>query len=154
MRRGEAGDLEAVYALVKELAEFERMPEEVATTPTIYREDLAEGWFELLVAEDAEGAVVGAMIYYWSYSTWKGRMLYLEDFVVTPDSRRRGVGEALWRVLVELAQAAECTSIKWQVLDWNDSAKAFYSKMGAEMEGGWENGRLWLGVEQDGGDKR
>ncbi len=144
VRRGETADLDAVFALVKELAAFERMPEEVATSPAIYREDLAEGWFELLVAEDARGAVVGAMVYYWAYSTWKGRMLYLEDFVVAPDQRRRRVGEALWAALVEAAQAGGCTSIKWQVLDWNTSAKAFYTKMGAEMEGGWENGRLWL----------
>ncbi len=144
VRRGASADLEAVFALVEELAAFERLPEEVVTTPAIYREDLAEGWFELLVAEDADGTIVGAMIYFWSYSTWKGRMLYLEDFVVAPDQRRRGIGEALWASLVEAAQAGGCTSIKWQVLDWNASAKAFYTKQGAELEGGWENGRLWL----------
>ncbi len=144
VRRGETADLEAVFALVQELAEFERMPGEVATTPAIYRDDLAEGWFELLVAEDATGAVVGAMVYYWAYSTWKGRMLYLEDFVVAPDRRRQGIGGALWSSLVDAARAGGCTSIKWQVLNWNDSAKAFYTKMGAEMEGGWENGRLWV----------
>lgn len=144
IRRGTATDLPAVHRLVEELAEFERLPEEVATTPAIYATDLAEGWFEVLVAEDAAGLVVGAMVYYRAYSTWKGRMLYLEDFVVARAWRRAGVGRALWRELIAIAKEAGCTSVKWQVLDWNVTAKAFYQQAGAELEGGWENGRLYL----------
>ena len=137
-------DLAAVHELVRELAEYERLPDEVETTPTTYLTDLKQGWFEGLVAEDESGAIVGAMIFYQAYSTWKGRMLYLEDFVVAQRHRRRGIGELLWRGFIAEAQARGCTSVKWQVLDWNEPAKSFYEKMGATMEGGWDNGRLFL----------
>ena len=137
-------DMPAVHQLVKELAAFERLPREVVTTPAIYEQDFGSGWFEGLVAVDAQDRVVGAMIFHRAYSTWKGRMIYLEDFIVAQQVRRRGIGEQLWAALTAHARACSCTSIKWQVLDWNDTAKAFYAKSGAELEGGWENGRLWL----------
>lgn len=144
VRPGHDADLPAVYALVCELAEFERARHEVATDVAAYRRDLAAGCFELLVAEHPAAGVGGMMLYYPAYSTWKGRMLYLEDFVVAQRARRRGVGSALWEALVRVARERECTSVKWQVLDWNEPARAFYRARGAELESGWENGRLWL----------
>ena len=145
VRPGAATDLDAVYALVEELADYEKAADEVDTSPDIFRADLSAGWFELLIAEeDDTRRVLGIMLYYRSYSTWKGRMTYLEDFVVAKDARRRGVGRALWTALVDAAKANGSTSVKWQVLDWNEDAKAFYREVGAEIETGWENGRLWL----------
>ena len=148
VRPAAAEDMAAVFALVEELAVYERAGHEVATTPEAYREHLAAGWFDCLVAVEQVGrqppGIVGTMIYYRAYSTWKGPMLYLEDFVVAEAARRRGVGAALWGELVARARAARCSSVKWQVLDWNEPAKAFYAAVGAELEGGWENGRLWL----------
>ena len=147
VRRARPGDLSAVHALVRELADFERAPEAVVTTPSDYVRDMASGWFECLVAAEPEAhdaTLLGAMVYHRAFSTWKGPMLYLEDFVVAAAARRRGIGSALWSALVAEARAQGCSSIKWQVLDWNDSAKAFYRARGAELEGGWDNGRLWL----------
>ena len=145
IRGGGPDDLPEVFALVRELAAYERAADEVATSAEVYAGDLAAGWFELLIAEEGgTGRVLGMMLYYRSYSTWKGRMTYLEDFVVRAEARRRGVGRALWAALVEAARANGSTSVKWQVLDWNEDAKSFYRQVGAEIETGWENGRLWL----------
>ena len=145
VRAGTAADVDAVFSLVRELAVHVRAADEVATTPEVFRADLAAGWFELLVAEEADtGRVLGMMLYYRSYSTWKGRMTYLEDFAVTAEARRRGVGRALWAGLVEAARANGSTSVKWQIAGFNDGAKAFYREMGARIELGYENGRLYL----------
>lgn len=145
VRPGTAADLAAVHELVEELAVYEEAAREVATTADTFRLDLADNWFELLVAEDDRtGRILGMMLYYRAYSTWKGRMTYLEDFVVARGARRKGVGRALWSSLVDAARAAGSTSVKWQVLDWNEDAKAFYREVGAEIDTGWDNGRLYL----------
>lgn len=143
VRAATKADLPAIHALVAELAEYERAPQEFVATLTEYENDFDAGFFDALVAEH-EGEVVGMMVWYRAYSTWKGRMLYLEDFVVRAEWRRRGVGEKLWYALVEEARALGCKLIKWQVLDWNEPAIRFYEKIGAEIEKGWWNGKLFL----------
>ncbi len=143
VRPATKADLPAIHALVAELAEYERAPREFVATLTEYENDFDAGFFDALVAEH-EGEVVGMMVWYRAYSTWKGRMLYLEDFVVRAEWRRRGVGEKLWDALVAKARALGCKLIKWQVLDWNEPAIRFYEKIGAEIEKGWWNGKLFL----------
>lgn len=145
IRPGTSADLPAVFALVEELAAYERAADEVAVGLADYERDYAAGRFDLLIAEDRTGgSVVGMMLYYPAYSTWKGRMLYLEDFVVAAAARRRGVGRALWAALVAEGRERNCALIKWQVLDWNEPARTFYREAGAELEAGWENGKLFL----------
>lgn len=144
IRKGEKRDLVHAFARVQELAEYERAAEQVSTSVKTYERDFEDGWFELLIAEDERGQNLGIMIYYQTFSTWKGRMLYLEDFVVAERARRMGVGQELWSVLVQVAREKKCTLLKWQVLDWNEPARAFYLKNGAELESGWENGKLFL----------
>lgn len=145
VRPGAASDLPAVFALVEELAAYERAADEVAVGLADYERDFAAGQFSLLIAEDGPGGpVVGMMLFYTAYSTWKGRMLYLEDFVVAESARRRGIGRALWAALVAEARRRECALVKWQVLDWNEPARTFYREAGAELEAGWENGKLFL----------
>ncbi len=144
VRTGDKTDLPAVFALVKELAAFERAAKEVVTSAEVYERDFDDGCFELLIAEDVAGAVVGMMLFYPAYSTWKGRMLYLEDFVVSERGRRRGVGSALWARLVERGYELKCALLKWQVLDWNESAIAFYERAGAKLESEWLNGTIYL----------
>lgn len=143
MREATRADLPAIHELVAELAEYEKAPQEFVATLTEYQRDFDAGFFEALVAEHA-GQIVGMMVWYRAYSTWKGRMLYLEDFVVRADWRRRGVGEKLWEHLVAKARQLGCKLIKWQVLDWNEPAIRFYEKIGAEIEKGWWNGKLFL----------
>lgn len=129
-------DLPAVHELVRELAEYEREAHMFTTPLSVYMENFAEGVFEAIVAE-MEGRVVGMTLYYLTFSTWKGRMLYLEDFVVTPEFQRRGIGQQLFDAFLARAKELRCSMVKWQVLDWNTEATRFYERNGATVERQW-----------------
>jgi GNAT superfamily N-acetyltransferase len=86
--------------------------------------------------------LVGLALFYTAYSTWKGRMLYLEDLVVTEAARRGGYGRLLFDAVVAEARRTGAQRLKWQVLDWNEPAIAFYKKLGAELDAEWINGNL------------
>lgn len=143
IRHANADDLAAIHGLVRELAIYEK--EEAAFTATLedYHRDFADGVFESIVAE-YEGEIVGMCLYFLTYSTWKGRMLWLEDFVVKEALRRHGIGQKLFAALQERAREMECRLMKWQVLDWNTPALRFYEKNEATIERNWWNGKLSL----------
>ncbi len=77
-----------------------------------------------------------------TFSTWKGKMLYLEDFVVKEAFRKKGVGQVLWNKYIDIAKEKDCALVKWQVLDWNEPAVKFYEKNGATIEKEWWNGKI------------
>ncbi len=143
IRSAEKSDMGAVLSLVKELAEYEKAPEQVTTTPDDYRRNFEEGVFEALVAE-MDGEVVGMALYYLCWSTWRGRMLYLDDFVVRQSHRRYGIGQLLFDAFMEKAREKDCFLVKWQVLDWNEPALRFYEKNPAIIETEWRNGKIFL----------
>ena len=143
IRSAEKSDMGAVLSLVKELAEYEKAPEQVTTTPDDYRRNFEEGVFEALVAE-MDGEVVGMALYYLCWSTWRGRMLYLDDFVVRQSHRRYGIGQLLFDAFMEKAREKDCFLVKWQVLDWNEPALRFYEKNRAIIETEWWNGKIFL----------
>jgi GNAT superfamily N-acetyltransferase len=143
VRRGESRDLPAVHRLVGELAIYEKAEREFTASLQDYYRDFEKGVFHILVAEESE-QVIGMALYYLAYSTWKGKMLYLEDFVVQEAQRRRGVGQMLFDALAEEAKQMGCRLLKWQVLDWNSPAIAFYEKQSATIEQGWWNGKIFL----------
>lgn len=143
IRKGTVEDIPGVYSLVEELAVYEKAPDEVVTTPEEYVELLEDGLFELIVAE-AEGEIVGMALYYFTFSTWKGKMLYLEDFVVRQNQRGKGIGQAVFDAVVEEARRTNCAMMKWQVLDWNEPAIRFYDKYQAVFDKGWWNGKLFF----------
>jgi GNAT superfamily N-acetyltransferase len=136
-------DLESILTLVKELAAYEHAPAEVWVNLVDYQEAFKEGIFESLVGE-IEGQIIGVCIYYLTWSTWKGRMLYLEDFFIKEDFRRHGLGQQLFDAFISRARELNCTLIKWEVLDWNIPALNFYEKNHAEIEKEWWNGKLIL----------
>jgi GNAT superfamily N-acetyltransferase len=143
LRRGQESDLPRVLALIQELAEFEREPDAVTNTLDMMRHD---GFgpapiFGFFVLENGAD-LLGLALFYTGYSTWKGRMLYLEDLVVTEAARRGGYGRMLFDAVVAEAQRTGAQRMKWQVLDWNAPAIAFYKKLGASIEGEWLNGNL------------
>jgi GNAT superfamily N-acetyltransferase len=106
IRPAETGDETAIHGLILALADYERAPLEVINTPEQLRIDLFEDHVcDALVVESAEGIIVGFALYYTSYSTWKGRCLYLEDFYVLPEHRRGGIGSELFREVVNIAKA-------------------------------------------------
>jgi len=141
IRTATASDLPAIYNLVTELAIYEKEPDAVIATLEDYQRDFAEGLFECQVAEQ-DGVVFGMTLYYLTYSTWRGKMLYLEDFVVSQSHRRTGAGKLLFKRVLEVAKEKNCRLLKWQVLDWNKPALDFYAKYNATIEKeGW-NGKI------------
>lgn len=136
IREAMAADLLDVYDLVRELAVYEDAAEELTASLDDYFQDFEDGVFDVLVAE-ADGSIVGMALFYLTYSTWKGRMLYLEDFVVRAPYRRYGVGQLLFDRLMLVAQERDCRLVKWQVLDWNEPAIKFYEKNEATIERNW-----------------
>ena len=150
IRMATEADMPAIHALVHELAVYERAPEAHTATVEDYLRDFKAGIFEshVAVSTDAslekQGEIVGMIFYYMAYSTWKGRMLYLEDFVVTENYRQYGVGQMLFETFLEIARQKECRLVKWQVLDWNEPAIKFYRKNGAIIENDWYNGKIFL----------
>ena len=140
IRKGTIDDLPQVLQLIQELAEYEKAPNEVTNTlEDMQRDGFGERpIFEFFVAETAE-AIVGIALYYTAYSTWKGRTIYLEDLVVTERLRRSGIGKKLFDVVAEEAKHLGAKRFRWQVLDWNEPAIAFYKKIGADLDGEWVN---------------
>lgn len=139
IRRALAADVPEILALIRELAEYERMPHAVKATEADLLRDGFSGTprFFVEMAEWA-GAPAGFALWFYNYSTWQGRPgVYLEDLFVRPAFRGRGIGKAL---LVQLAQAAvaeECGRFQWQVLDWNAPAIGFYETLGAKPLKEW-----------------
>ena len=143
IRKATTGDMSAVLNLVKALALYEKAPEEVRTTLEEYVEDFEEGIFDVIVAEQGS-EIVGIVLYFITFSTWKGRMMFLEDFVVKEDLRGQGIGKVLFEALIEEAKYLGCKLMKWQVLDWNEPAINFYNKYGASYESEWWNVRITI----------
>ena len=83
--------------------------------------------------------VRGIALFYYRYSTWKGKTLFLEDIVVNQSLRGNGMGKALFDKVIELAKKENCNRMSWQVLHWNEPAINFYKKYGAKMDGEWLN---------------
>jgi GNAT superfamily N-acetyltransferase len=140
IRKGERKDLPTVLELVKELAEFERAAHEVTNSLSLMEKDgFGENpVFGFLVAEDAEG-IHGISVYYYRYSTWKGKRLYLEDFVVSEAKRGQGIGKLLFDHTMKQSIEDNCTGMMWQVLEWNQPAIDFYARMGTRFDKEWTN---------------
>jgi GNAT superfamily N-acetyltransferase len=143
IRTGKKEDLPQVLNLVKELAAYERASHEVTNTVTRMEKDGFEGnpVFGFFVAEENQ-KIIGLSLFYWRYSTWKGKRLYLEDIIVTETQRGRGIGKLLFDRTMEKALEEDCTGMMWQVLDWNEPAINFYKKYGTKFDGEWVNCHL------------
>ncbi|MEE2954260.1 MAG: GNAT family N-acetyltransferase [Bacteroidota bacterium] len=143
IRKGIKKDLPSVLELIKELAEYENAKDQV----TITLEDLekdgfgAHPWYWFLVAEK-DDEIIGLSFYWIRYSTWKGRFLFLEDFVIKEEYRGQGAGSRLFEETIKICNKLRVNGMSWQVLDWNSSAIDFYKKYDAEIKKDWLNGRL------------
>lgn len=141
IRKANRNDLKAIYDLVVELAVYEKEPDAVLATLTDYQKNFNAQVFQAIIAEH-HGKIIGTCIYYLTWSTWKGRMVYLEDFVVTEAYRKKGVGQQLFDQFLLEAKKMNATMVKWQVLDWNDQAIRFYEKNNSIIEKEWWNGKI------------
>jgi GNAT superfamily N-acetyltransferase len=130
--------------MIKALAEYERLADEVVATETKVRESLfgSNPSAEAVIAR-ANGEPAGFAVWFYSYSTFLSRPgLYLEDLFVLPDWRGRGIGHALLRHLARIAVSRGCGRMEWSVLDWNELAIRFYRRIGARPMSDWTVYRL------------
>jgi GNAT superfamily N-acetyltransferase len=137
-------DARVICRFIRELAAYEREPEAAEATPEGLLCDLEARPrpFECLLAEQG-GEPAGFALYFFNYSTWKGRPgLYVEDLYVPPPFRGRGIGRALFAELGRIARARGCGRMEWSVLDWNTPAIRFYEGLGAGGMHGWTVYRL------------
>ena len=143
IRKATKQDLPEVLALVKELALYEKAPQEVTITlQELEKDGFGEHpLFWIILAENKAG-IVGMSFYYIRYSTWKGKCLYLEDIVVKEAFRGQKIGELLFKETIKTAQEMNAKLLNWQVLDWNEPALNFYKKFNAELDPTWINGKL------------
>jgi len=143
LRVAQKKDCPRLMELVKELAVFEKLPEEV----TVSLQEFEDSGFGIkpvwkaFVAED-NGAIIGFALYYVRFSTWKGRRVYLEDFIVTEEYRGKGIGKLLFEQIIKETNELGYSGMVWQVLDWNEPAIGFYKKYEATIEEGWLNASL------------
>ena len=133
IRPATVGDVGVILALIRELAEYEKLLHEVVATEALVHESLfgPKPVAECMLA-CVNGSPVGFALFFHNYSTFKGRAgLYLEDLFVRTEYRGHGIGEALLRHLARLAIERGCARMEWAVLDWNKRAIEFYERMGA-----------------------
>jgi GNAT superfamily N-acetyltransferase len=144
IRIAKRSDVPAIFALIQELALYEKAPEQVTNTAEQLSVDLFdEHLCEAIVAE-LDSEIIGFALYYSSYSTWKGACLYLEDFYVKEEFRKLGIGQQLFDEIVLIAKARNVKRMDWQVLEWNEPAIRFYEKQQALLDPEWLNGRMFF----------
>ena|SRR6478752_6038033 len=147
IRKGEKEDMRGVLTLIQELAAFEKEPDAVLITE---KDLIRDGFgtnplFHVFVAEvkndssDSEqtNEIVGIALYYYRYSTWKGKTIHLEDLIVKDSMRGTGLGYALYSEIIKQAKKDQVRRIEWAVLDWNTPAIDFYEKSGAKVFEDW-----------------
>jgi GNAT superfamily N-acetyltransferase len=145
IRRAVPEDCPRLMELIKELAEYEKAPNDVTVTIEHFK---ASGfgtnpvWWAFVAEE--KGVILGFALYYIRYSTWKGQAMYLEDIIVTEKARGRGIGRLLFDQLIEEARAKKFNRIIWQVLEWNEPAINFYRKYNADFDGEWLNASIFI----------
>jgi GNAT superfamily N-acetyltransferase len=130
--------------MIVELAEFERMSDEVKTTEESLRKTLfgEKQYAEVLIAE-FNGNPAGQALFFHNYSTFVGKPgIYLEDLYVRPQFRKKGIGKALLKELIKLAKERDCGRVEWAVLNWNENAISFYKSLGAVPMEEWQIFRL------------
>ncbi|MFV8368514.1 GNAT family N-acetyltransferase [Flavobacterium sp. LB2R40] len=138
IRRGNANDMKAVLGLIQELALFEKEPDAVlVTVDDLIRDGFgATPLFYVFVAE-VEEEIVGIALYYYRFSTWKGKTIHLEDLVVKDKMRGTGLGYALYSEIIKQGKKDQVRRVEWNVLDWNTPAIEFYEKSGAKVLRDW-----------------
>lgn len=140
IRPGKKSDITQVFELIKELAEYEKALDKVSNTVEKLEED---GFgpnpvYELFVAE-IENNIVGIALTYYRFSTWRGKVMYLEDLIVREHMRRKGIGKKLFDMVLDHAKVTSCVGLSLQVLDWNDLGINFYKKYNMEFDDEWIN---------------
>lgn len=139
IRKGTKADMQAVLDLIRELAVFEKEPDAVVVTVAdLERDGFGDNPLFYTFVAEVDGEIVGMALYYYRYSTWKGRTIHLEDLIVKEKMRGTGLGSALYTKIMEQGKADNVRRIEWNVLDWNTPAVEFYKKSGAKVLEDWD----------------
>jgi GNAT superfamily N-acetyltransferase len=144
IRKGNPEDMESVLGLIQELAIFEKEPEAVViTVEDLVRDGFGEKpLFNVFVAEiedeSSNKEIVGIALYYYRYSTWKGKTIHLEDLIVKEKMRGTGLGSALYAEIMKQGKKDNVRRVEWNVLAWNTPAVNFYKNSGARILEDWQ----------------
>ncbi len=137
---GTEQDLPQLLALIKELAEFEKAPDQVINTLEKMKID---GFGERKIFDfymiHSSDRLVGMALTYYRYSTWRGRTLYLEDLYIVPEYRGKGIGKKIMTFLAKRALESDCSRMSWEVLEWNTPAIEFYRSIDSKLDAEWIN---------------
>ena len=138
IRKATKNDMPSVLELIQELAIFEKEPDAVViSTEDLVRDGFSENpLFHTFVAEVNE-EIIGVALYYYRFSTWKGKTIHLEDLIVKENNRGTGAGFALYSEIIKQGKKDNVRRIEWNVLDWNKPAIDFYEKSGAKVLSDW-----------------
>lgn len=137
-------DVPAIFSLIKELAEFEKLSHQLKTDEAELKQTLFgdDKFVEILIAE-FDGQIVGQALFFKNFSTFLGKPgIYLEDLYVKPEMRSKGIGKKLLYKIISIAKERNYGRVEWSVLDWNESAIDFYKKIGAVPLNDWKLFRL------------
>ena len=140
IRRAEKDDCARILELVRELARYERAPNEVTVTLEHFTESgfgYKPVWWAFVA--EVDGVIEGFALYYIRFSTWKGQRMYLEDFYVQEQARGKGLGKLLFDRVIAEARDRNLNGIQWQVLEWNQAAINFYKKYNSVFDSEWIN---------------
>ena len=136
-------DLPRVMELIKGLATYEKALDQVTNNvEAMIKDGFTDNPLYGLLVADKGGELVGYSIYYYRYSTWKGKRLFLEDIYVNESERGTGIGKSLFDHTMEIGKKSGCTGMMWQVLDWNKPAIDFYSRYRTSFDDEWVNCHL------------
>ena len=136
-------ECDVILDLVKQLAEYEKLLDEVVATPELFHEWVFEKKKAEVLFAEAEGDIVGMALFFHNFSTFLGRAgLYLEDLFVKPQYRGKGYGTAILKKLAAIAVERGCGRLEWWCLDWNEPSKKFYTDLGAVPMEEWTTYRI------------
>jgi diamine N-acetyltransferase len=129
IRKATEQDFRAIYALIHEFAVFQKTPERLFNSAEQMEQD--KDLFQCFVAEDSNDGIVGFASYFFTYYSWSGKGIYLDDLYVTRQYRGQQIGKRLLNTVIEFGKAQGCKKLRWQVSKWNEPAIGFYRTMGA-----------------------
>ena len=140
IRKAVKEDSTRILELVRELAVYEKAPDEVTVSPEHFEQSgFGENPVWWAFVAEVDGVIQGFALFYIRFSTWKGQRMYLEDLIVTEEMRGKGLGKLLFEELIAEAKQRKLHGIQWQVLEWNEPAINFYKKYNANFDPEWVN---------------
>jgi len=133
LRQATESDFANILNLFKEFATFEKVPEKMVNS--VDRMMKEKDLFNCFVAETKDKNIIGYVTYFFTYHTWIGKCLYMDDLYVVDAYRHKGIGKKLLETVIDIAKTQGCHKLRWQVSNWNKNAQEFYKSMGAEIDG-------------------